>query len=106
MLHGASGISDADIKSISLGISKINIHTELCQAAMVAVKRIRISRSIWNVKYAKVKARALKKSNCLGSDGKANDGYGRNRSSCIGRPLSTFLCNRLQKYLLMSIRIH
>ena len=39
VLHGASGISDADIKTaISLGIAKINIHTELCQAAMVAVK--------------------------------------------------------------------
>lgn len=32
VLHGASGISDADIKqAISLGISKINIHTELCR---------------------------------------------------------------------------
>lgn len=39
VLHGASGISDTDIKTaISLGIAKINIHTELCQAAMVAVK--------------------------------------------------------------------
>ncbi len=42
VLHGASGISDADIKTaISLGIAKINIHTELCQAAMVAVKENR-----------------------------------------------------------------
>ncbi len=37
VLHGASGISDADIKK-PLGISKINIHTELCQAAMAAVQ--------------------------------------------------------------------
>lgn len=38
VLHGASGIGDADIKTaISLGIAKINIHTELCQAAMEAV---------------------------------------------------------------------
>ncbi|NVF11120.1 ketose-bisphosphate aldolase [Anaerococcus sp. AGMB00486] len=38
VLHGASGIGDKDIKkSIRLGISKINIHTELCQAAMEAV---------------------------------------------------------------------
>lgn len=46
VLHGASGISDADIKTaISLGIAKINIHTKLCQAAMVAVKKTRISLS-------------------------------------------------------------
>lgn len=39
VLHGASGIGDEDIKkAISLGISKINIHTELCQAAMEAIK--------------------------------------------------------------------
>lgn len=38
VLHGASGIGDDDIKkAISLGISKINIHTELCQAAMDAI---------------------------------------------------------------------
>lgn len=39
VLHGASGISDSDIKkAISLGIAKINIHTELCLAAMDAIK--------------------------------------------------------------------
>lgn len=39
VLHGASGIGDEDIKkAISLGISKINIHTELCQAAMDAIR--------------------------------------------------------------------
>lgn len=40
VLHGASGIGDADIReSIRLGIAKINIHTELCQAAMEAVAK-------------------------------------------------------------------
>lgn len=40
VLHGASGIGDADIReSIRLGIAKINIHTELCQAAMEAVEK-------------------------------------------------------------------
>ena len=35
VLHGASGIGDEDIKTaISCGIAKINIHTELCDAAM------------------------------------------------------------------------
>lgn len=39
VLHGASGIGDEDVKkAISLGISKINIHTELCQAAMDAIR--------------------------------------------------------------------
>ena len=38
VLHGASGISDDDIKkAVSLGIAKINIHTELCQAAMEVI---------------------------------------------------------------------
>lgn len=39
VLHGASGISDEDIRmAIRMGISKINIHTELCQAAMDAIR--------------------------------------------------------------------
>lgn len=39
VLHGASGIGDEDIKkAISLGISKINIHTELTLAAMDAIR--------------------------------------------------------------------
>ncbi|EAY5509535.1 ketose-bisphosphate aldolase [Salmonella enterica subsp. enterica serovar Anecho] len=74
VLHGASGISDADIKkAISLGISKINIHTELCQAAMVAVKEnqdqpfLHLEREVRKA----VKARALEKIKLFGSDGKA-----------------------------------
>lgn len=44
VLHGASGISDADIKiCIKMGISKINIHTELCQAAVEAIKPLAVS---------------------------------------------------------------
>ena len=39
VLHGASGIGDEDIRhAISLGITKINIHTELCEAAMSAIQ--------------------------------------------------------------------
>jgi ketose-bisphosphate aldolase len=38
VLHGASGISDRDIREcIRLGITKVNIHTELCQAALEAI---------------------------------------------------------------------
>ena len=40
VLHGASGIGDEDIRhAISLGIAKINIHTELCDAAMGAIQK-------------------------------------------------------------------
>lgn len=38
VLHGASGICDEDIKrAISIGITKINIHTELGEAGMTAI---------------------------------------------------------------------
>ena len=38
VMHGGSGLSDDDFKNAaSLGICKINIHTDLCQAAMRAV---------------------------------------------------------------------
>lgn len=74
VLHGALGISDADIKTaISLGIAKINIHTELCQAAMVAVKEnldqpfLHLEREVRKA----VKERALEKIKLFGSDGKA-----------------------------------
>ncbi|MFH4825281.1 class II fructose-bisphosphate aldolase, partial [Klebsiella pneumoniae] len=74
VLHGASGISDADIKkAISLGISKINIHTELCQAAMAAVQEnqnqpfLHVEREVRKA----VKVRAMEKIKLFGSDGKA-----------------------------------
>lgn len=74
VLHGASGIGDEDIKTaISLGISKINIHTELCQAAMTAVAAntdkpfLELERAV----RAAVKQRALEKIYLFGDDGKA-----------------------------------
>lgn len=74
VLHGASGISDADIRTaISLGIAKINIHTELCQAAMAAVANnvqepfLHLEREVRKA----VKERALEKIRLFGSDGKA-----------------------------------
>jgi ketose-bisphosphate aldolase len=74
VLHGASGIGDEDIKkAISLGISKINIHTELCQAAMEAVVAnqnepfLQLERTV----RAAVKQRALEKIKLFGTDGKA-----------------------------------
>ena len=71
VLHGASGISDADIKqAISLGISKINIHTELCQAAMAAVQENH-NQPFLHVEREVRKTRALEKIKLFGSDGKA-----------------------------------
>ena len=74
VLHGASGIGDEDIKkAISLGIAKINIHTELCQAAMTAVAAnvdkpfLELERAV----RAAVKQRALEKIVLFGDDGKA-----------------------------------
>jgi ketose-bisphosphate aldolase len=74
VLHGASGIGDEDIKkAISLGIAKINIHTELCQAAMTAVAAnvdkpfLELERAV----RAAVKQRAIEKIVLFGDDGKA-----------------------------------
>ena len=74
VLHGASGIGDDDIRTaISLGITKINIHTELCQAAMTAVNKktdvpfLELERAVREA----VKIRALEKIKLFGTDGKA-----------------------------------
>ena len=75
VLHGASGIGDEDIRTaISLGITKINIHTELCQAAMDAIREhtdvsfLELERFV----RAAVKQRASEKILLFGADGKAN----------------------------------
>ena len=76
VLHGASGIGDEDIRTaISLGITKINIHTELCQAAMDAVREntdasfLELERAVRKA----VKQRAAEKIVLFGADGKADD---------------------------------
>lgn len=75
VLHGASGIGDEDIKkAISLGVSKINIHTELCLAAMDAIKAdtntsfLELERNVRNA----VKQRAIEKIMLFGTDGKSD----------------------------------
>ena len=75
VLHGASGISDEDIRqAIDLGIAKINIHTELCLAAMDAVEKnasqpfLHVEREV----RAAVKERALEKITLFKADGKAD----------------------------------
>lgn len=74
VLHGASGIGDDDIRTaIVLGIAKINIHTELCQAAMQAIGTD-LNRTFLETERAvrqAVKIRALDKISLFGADGKA-----------------------------------
>lgn len=74
VLHGASGISDSDVrKAISLGIAKINIHTELGLAAMDAV-RANVDATFLHMEREVRKAimeRAMNKIILFGVDGKA-----------------------------------
>ncbi|MEY8351964.1 class II fructose-bisphosphate aldolase [Lachnospiraceae bacterium 54-53] len=75
VLHGASGIGDEDIRrAISLGITKINIHTELCEAALDAVCDHTKGESYQalNIRVRdSVQKRAEDKIRLFGSDGKA-----------------------------------
>lgn len=79
VLHGASGIGDEDIRhAIDLGITKINIHTELCEAAMDAIHACppdeRYQGLNIRVRDA-VQARAEEKIRLFGSNGKAQGWY-------------------------------
>lgn len=74
VLHGASGISDEDIrKAINLGVSKINIHTELCQVAMLSISKavnksfLELERDVRNA----VKNKALEKIELFGTTRKS-----------------------------------
>ena len=76
VLHGASGIGDEDIKkAIQCGIAKINIHTELCQAAMEAINEhkdepfLAVERAVRQA----VKERAMYKIKLFGDDGRADE---------------------------------
>ena len=79
VLHGASGIGDEDIRhAIDLGITKINIHTELCEAAMDAVHACPPDERYQglNIKVRDaVQARAEEKIRLFGSNGKAQGWY-------------------------------
>lgn len=79
VLHGASGISDEDVsKSIDMGITKVNIHTELCEAAMIAINANYEKKESYlalnQAVRAEVKKRAMEKIRLFRSDGKA-DGW-------------------------------
>ena len=79
VLHGASGIGDEDIRhTIDLGITKINIHTELCEAAMDAIHTCPPDERYQglNIKVRDaVQARAEEKIRLFGSNGKAQGWY-------------------------------
>ena len=79
VLHGASGIGDEDIRhAIDLGITKINIHTELCEAAMDAIHACSPDERYQglNIKVRDaVQARAEEKIRLFGSNGKAQGWY-------------------------------
>ncbi|AEB07592.1 fructose-bisphosphate aldolase [Coriobacterium glomerans PW2] len=74
VLHGASGIGDEDIRrAIEGGIAKINIHTELCLAAMEAV-RAHVDESFLSLERCvrdAVRDRAASKIILFGDEGKA-----------------------------------
>mgnify|MGYP002662028303 CR=1 FL=1 len=76
VLHGASGIGDEDIKkAIQCGIAKINIHTELCQAAREAINEhkdepfLGVERAV----HQAVKERAMYKIKLFGDDRRADE---------------------------------
>ena len=79
VLHGASGIGDEDIRhAIDLGITKINIHTELCEAAMDAIHACPPDERYQglNIKVRDaVQARAEEKIRLFGSNGKTQGWY-------------------------------
>jgi ketose-bisphosphate aldolase len=75
VLHGASGISDKDIrKSVEMGITKINIHTELCLAAMEAIEANTQNKKPYLLLQQEVtlsiEKRATEKIRLFGSEGK------------------------------------
>lgn len=80
VLHGASGISDADIReAISLGITKINIHTELCDAAMIAInsnyEKKQSYLALNQEVRLEIKKRAMEKIRLFGSEGRAENWF-------------------------------
>lgn len=75
VLHGASGIPDEDVKkAVSMGVAKVNIHAELGQAAMEAIRED-LTTNFVNTQLrvrAAFKRRAIEKIKLLGADGKAS----------------------------------
>ena len=75
VLHGASGIPDADVRrAVSLGVSKVNVHAELGQAAMDTIREDIDSVFLATMRRVRtaIKERALEKIELLGSAGRAD----------------------------------
>ena len=76
VLHGSSGTDNESLaKACSMGINKINICGELCQAASEAVQRADLSGnkaySVYDVSRDAAKAKLKEKMKLYGSEGKA-----------------------------------
>lgn len=76
VLHGASGIGEKDIQAcIDRGITKVNIHTELCQAAATALAAEAPKNAHYHdlcrAQLAAVEARTKEKIYLFRTDGKA-----------------------------------
>lgn len=76
VLHGSSGTDDASLsKACSMGINKVNIFGELCQAASEAVQAADLSGNhayeVYNVARDAGKEKLKEKIRLYGSDGKA-----------------------------------
>ena len=75
VLHGGSGLSDDDFRNtIKGGISKVNIHTDLCIAGVEAMKKAIAAGlnylEIRNTKVEAIKQEVMKKMRLFGSDTK------------------------------------
>lgn len=73
VLHGASGIPDADVKrAVSLGVAKVNVHAELGMAAMDAIREDLTTNFVTTQLRvrAALKQRALEKIELLGATGR------------------------------------
>lgn len=76
VLHGSSGTKDEDLqKACSMGINKVNIANDLCQAAAKALKAADLegqaAYGVWNVAREGAKELLKKMIKIYGSDGKA-----------------------------------
>ncbi|WP_158734797.1 class II fructose-bisphosphate aldolase [Alteribacillus sp. YIM 98480] len=77
VLHGASGISDDIVKkSIDMGVAKINIHTDLCLAAMDVINNndkpyLKLQQEV----TAAIEKRAEEKIKLFGSNGKGRNPF-------------------------------
>lgn len=72
VLHGASGIPDADVRrAVSLGVAKVNVHAELGMAAMDAIREDLTTNFVTTQLRvrAALKQRALEKIELLGATG-------------------------------------